>query len=64
MDALKGDARTERIPVIVLTGDLRAARGSRLVELGAVCVLTHPLDAHSFLAALDEVVRAAALVPR
>ena len=64
MDALKGDARTERIPVIVLTGDLRADRGSRLVELGAVCVLTHPLDAHSFLAALDEVVRAAALVPR
>ena len=64
MDALKGDARTERIPVIILTGDLRADRGSRLVELGAACVLTHPLDAHSFLAALDEVVRAAALVPR
>ncbi len=64
MEALKGDERTARIPVIILTGDLRADRGSRLVELGAACVLTHPLDAHSFIAALDEVLRAPALVPR
>jgi PAS domain S-box-containing protein len=64
LDALKQDARTERIPVIILTADLGADQGPRLLELGASFFLTHPLDVPSFLAALDAVIPAGALVPK
>jgi len=60
--ALKDDARTMRIPVMVLTADVSADKGPRLLELGAACFMTHPLDVPSFLAALDEVLLAGSLV--
>jgi PAS domain S-box-containing protein len=62
MDTLKNDPRTEVIPVIILTGDVSAGQGPRLLELGASSVLTQPLDVPSFLAALDAVLPASALV--
>jgi PAS domain S-box-containing protein len=63
LEALKADPRTFRIPVIILTADVRVDQGPRLVELGAACFLTHPLDAPSFLAALDAVLLAGSVVP-
>jgi CheY-like chemotaxis protein/anti-sigma regulatory factor (Ser/Thr protein kinase) len=62
LEDLKSDPRTERIPVIILTGDTSADQGPRLLALGASRFLTHPLDAASFLAALDEVLLAGSLV--
>jgi PAS domain S-box-containing protein len=62
LDTLKHDVRTERIPVVILTASVD--QGPRLLELGASSFLTHPLDAPTFLATLDAVLPAAALVPR
>ena len=42
---LKHDARTERIPVIILTAEVSVDQGPRLLELGASSFHTHPLDA-------------------
>ena len=42
---LKHDARTERIPVIILAADVSVDQGPRLLELGASSFHTHPLDA-------------------
>ena len=63
LDTLKHDARTERIPVIILSAEVGVDQGPRLLELGASSFLTHPLDVPSFLAALDAVLPAGALVP-
>jgi CheY-like chemotaxis protein/anti-sigma regulatory factor (Ser/Thr protein kinase) len=64
LDTLKHDVRTERIPVVILTASVGVDQGPRLLELGASSFLTHPLDAPSFLAALDAVLPARALVPK
>jgi PAS domain S-box-containing protein len=64
LEDLKSDPRTERIPVIILTGDTSADQAPRLLALGAFRFLTHPLDAANFLAALDEVLLAGSVVAR
>ncbi|MGD0198403.1 MAG: ATP-binding protein [Solirubrobacteraceae bacterium] len=64
LHTLKHDARTRRIPVIILTGENSVEEGARLLELGAASFHTHPLDVISFLAALDAVLPAAAPVPK
>ena len=60
--ALKHDARTERIPVIVLTADGDPVLAARLLGLGAFAFLTKPLDVGGLLAALDEVLLAGSAV--
>jgi CheY-like chemotaxis protein/anti-sigma regulatory factor (Ser/Thr protein kinase) len=62
--ALKHDARTERIPVIVLTADADPVQSARLLALGAFAFLTKPLDVAGFFAALDEILLAESVVPR
>jgi CheY-like chemotaxis protein/anti-sigma regulatory factor (Ser/Thr protein kinase) len=63
LDALKSDARTARIPVIILTADVSADQATRVLNLGASAFLTKPLDVPSFLDTLDEVLLAGSLVP-
>jgi PAS domain S-box-containing protein len=60
----KSDARTERIPVIILTADASADQATRLRDLGADAYLTKPVDVPDFLAALDEVLLTGALVSK
>jgi CheY-like chemotaxis protein len=60
----KSDARTERIPVIILTADASADQATRLRDLGADAYLTKPVDVPGFLAALDEVLLTGALVSK
>jgi DNA-binding response OmpR family regulator len=62
--ALRSDARTERIPVIILTADASAEQATRLRELGADAYLTKPLDVPGLLAAVDELLLTGALVSR
>ena len=62
--ALKHDARTERIPVIVLTADGDPVLAARLLGLGAFAFLTKPLDVAGFFAALDDILLAESVVPR
>jgi len=62
--ALKRDARTERIPVIVLTADADPVQSARLLALGAFAFLTKPLDVAGFFAALDEILLAGSVVAR
>jgi CheY-like chemotaxis protein/nitrogen-specific signal transduction histidine kinase len=62
--ALKHDARTERIPVIVLTADADPDQAARLLGLGAFAFLTKPLDVAGFFAALDDILLAESVVPR
>jgi PAS domain S-box-containing protein len=63
LDALKSDARTARIPVIILTADVSADQATRVLNLGASAFLTKPLDVPGFLDTLDEVLLAGSLVP-
>jgi len=62
--ALRSDARTEHIPVIILTADASADRATRLRDLGADAYLTKPLDVPRFLAAVDELLLTGALIPQ
>jgi PAS domain S-box-containing protein len=64
LDALKHDARTARVPVIVLTADANPDRATRLLDLGASAFLTKPLDAPGFLATLDEILLAGSVMPK
>jgi PAS domain S-box-containing protein len=63
LSLLKRDARTEAIPVIVLTADASAGQATTLRELGAAAYVTKPLDVPSFLATLDAVLLAGTAVP-
>lgn len=51
---LKADARTRDIPVVILSSDALATQTERLRGAGATAYLTKPLDLHSFLELLDE----------
>jgi PAS domain S-box-containing protein len=62
LSALKSDPRTEKIPVIMLTADASRHQAKRLQDLGADAYLTKPLDVPTFLATLDTVLPAGALV--
>ena len=44
--AIKHDPRTEDIPVILITGDIKTENTSRGIELGAFDYLTKPVDPH------------------
>lgn len=56
--ALRADPRLRRVPILVVTGHLRACADSSLVELGADDYLSKPFD-------LDEIrARASALLKR
>jgi DNA-binding response OmpR family regulator len=47
--ALAGDTRTAQVPVIVVTADVTPGQRSKAIALGAVAVLTKPLDISKFL---------------
>jgi signal transduction histidine kinase len=52
---LRGDARTQDIPVVVLSADATAGQIRQLLDAGARAYLTKPLDVTELLALLDEV---------
>jgi CheY-like chemotaxis protein/two-component sensor histidine kinase len=58
--ALKGDPRTARIPVLVLSADVTPGHIARLIEAGAEAYLTKPLDVSSFLRTVEHIVGEAA----
>ncbi|MEA2157934.1 MAG: hypothetical protein QOD66_314 [Solirubrobacteraceae bacterium] len=62
LQILKSDPRTARIPVIMLSADANSGQARRLRDLGADAYLTKPLDVPKFLAAIDAVLQAGALV--
>lgn len=43
-EALRGDIRTSRVPVIFLTGELALGNAARARKLGALAYLTKPFD--------------------
>lgn len=54
LSALKADAATAAIPVVVLSADATEGGARRMQELGAVRYLTKPIDVPALTAALDD----------
>ncbi|MGH9894573.1 MAG: response regulator, partial [bacterium] len=53
LDALKADAATRDIPVVVISADATKGQVSKLMAAGAQTYLTKPLDVQQFLEVLD-----------
>ncbi len=54
LQALRADAATAGVPVIVISADVTPRQIERLMLAGAQAYLTKPLDLHQFLKVLDE----------
>jgi CheY-like chemotaxis protein len=52
---LQANPKTAGIPVVILSADARPGLIQRLLELGARCFLTKPLDVKELLELLDAV---------
>jgi CheY-like chemotaxis protein len=59
LERLQEDARTQGIPVAVITADATVGQRARLLAAGARAYLTKPLDVHEFLAVVDALLDAA-----
>jgi PAS domain S-box-containing protein len=53
LDALKADAATREIPVVVISADATRGQVGKLMAAGAQAYLTKPLDVQRFLEVLD-----------
>jgi CheY-like chemotaxis protein len=56
---LQADARTQEIPVVILSADAIPGGIQRFLDAGARAYLTKPLDVRHFLAVVDEALSAA-----
>jgi CheY-like chemotaxis protein len=54
---LRGDERTDSIPVVMLSADASHEQIQRFRDAGALDYLTKPLDLQSFLTQLDDYLR-------
>ena len=54
LQALKSDAATREIPVVMVSGDVNPAQTKKLLALGAEAYLTKPLNVGEFLTFIDE----------
>jgi CheY-like chemotaxis protein len=52
---LRNDALTHAIPVVILSADANDRQIQRLLEAGAAAYLTKPLDIHTLVEIVDEV---------
>lgn len=50
---LRGDPKTQAIPVVVLSADATSVQMKRLKAVGAQDYITKPLDVHQFLDIID-----------
>jgi diguanylate cyclase (GGDEF)-like protein len=57
LETLQGDARTDAVPVIFLTGDADEATLERCLEMGAVDFIHKPASARELLARIDRALR-------
>ncbi|SES88860.1 diguanylate cyclase [Stigmatella erecta] len=57
LEALQGDARTDCVPVIFLTGDADEATLERCLEMGAVDFIHKPASARELMARIDRALR-------
>ena len=53
---LRADARTEAIPVVMVSADANDRQIQRLLEAGAAAYLTKPLDIHHLIETVDAVI--------
>jgi CheY-like chemotaxis protein len=51
---LRADPGTQAIPVVILSADANDRQIQRLLEAGATAYLTKPLDIHTLVATVDE----------
>ena len=54
LQALKSDAATREVPVLMVSADVNPAQTERLLALGAEAYVTKPLNVGDFLALIDE----------
>ena len=54
LSAVKSDARTRHLPVVILSADATEGASRRLLDLGAEAFLTKPLDIAQLTSVLDE----------
>jgi two-component system cell cycle response regulator len=57
LETLQGDARTDAVPVIFLTGDADEATLERCLEMGAVDFIHKPASARELMARIDRALR-------
>ncbi len=57
LETLQGDARTDAVPVIFLTGDADEATLEKCLEMGAVDFIHKPASARELLARIDRALR-------
>ena len=54
LQALKSEAATREIPVVMVSADVNPAQTKRLLALGAEAYVTKPLNVDEFLSLIDE----------
>ncbi len=63
LSRLKSDPETRDVPVIIMSADATTGHRNRLIEAGAICYLTKPLDVREFLDQVERAVESASEAP-